>query len=79
MFDLAKDPSPLDDADSMSFHRARQFAAVFAISADFLTGLAPAAKAASPIPQPTVDLGQTSFLDGEAGPVCFIARYVCTR
>jgi hypothetical protein len=26
------------------------------------------AQAASPVPQPPVDLGQTSFLDGEAGP-----------
>jgi hypothetical protein len=28
----------------------------------------PSAQAASPVPQPPVDLGETSFLDGEAGP-----------
>ena len=28
----------------------------------------PSAQAASPVPQPPLDLGQTSFLDGEAGP-----------
>jgi hypothetical protein len=26
------------------------------------------ARAGSPVPQPPLDLGQTSFLDGEAGP-----------
>ena len=35
--------------------------------AGFLTASVQAAGAVSPLPQPTVDLGETSFLDGEAG------------
>ena len=68
MFDRAKDPSLLRDADLMRPHWARQCVAVLTMSTVFLAGLVPTAKAASPIPQPVVDLGQTSFLDGEAGP-----------
>jgi hypothetical protein len=42
---------------------------LIALVAGLLVGVAsPATRAASPIPEPVVDLGETSFLDGEAGP-----------
>jgi len=42
---------------------------LIAYAAGLLIGMAlSAARAASPVPEPVVDLGETSFLDGEAGP-----------
>jgi hypothetical protein len=45
-----------------------QRAVVLTILTGVLTASVQAAGAASLLPQPTVDLGETSFLDGEAGP-----------
>jgi hypothetical protein len=39
-----------------------------AIAMIFVAATSSSAWAASPVPQPPLDLGQTSFLDGEAGP-----------
>jgi hypothetical protein len=63
-----KNPSTPSGTEPTWPPRLHQRAAALVMLTGFLTASVQAAGAVSPLPQPTVDLGETSFLDGEAGP-----------